>query len=186
MASYSNTNAGPWSRPARNATAPPSQRPRTVASSGGPLLDLTQMIRTDQPSSRMFCVRAPCSPWVPHGRQARRKARVRPGAKSTSGPTSGPGDLDSQPRRERLDLSLHVGAHGLGEAHVLVKGVDGERPRLAVDLGVELANEAVVVEYRQREVAPAPLRRRLVHLEDVLEVEETQSPVAVMDEAVER
>jgi hypothetical protein len=45
-----------------------------------------------------------------------------------------------------------------------VQGGDGEDPRLSIGLGVELADEAVVVEHRQCEVAPPPLRGRLVHL----------------------
>jgi hypothetical protein len=43
-----------------------------------------------------------------------------------------------------------------------------------------------VVEHRQSEVAPTPLRRWLVHLQDVLETEETSGSVAVVNQAVKR
>ena len=75
---------------------------------------------------------------------------------------------------------------GLGEADVLVDRVDDERPGLAVGLGVELPDEPVVVEDRQRVVAPAALVLGFVHLEDELEAEELLSSHPVMDEPVER
>src|SRR4051794_41887066 len=65
-------------------------------------------------------------------------------------------------------------------------GVDAEDAGLAVGGRVELPDEAIVVEDRQREVAPPPLRGRLVHLEDVLEAEEVGRARAVVDQAVER
>src|SRR4051794_41943550 len=65
-------------------------------------------------------------------------------------------------------------------------GVDAEDAGLAVGGRVELPDEAIVVEDRQREVAPPPLRGRLVHLEDVLEAEELRRARAVVDQAVER
>ena len=75
---------------------------------------------------------------------------------------------------------------GLGEADVLVDGVDDEGAGLAVGLGVELPDEPVVVEDRQREVAPAAFVLGLVHLEDVLEAPELLGADAVVDEPVER
>jgi hypothetical protein len=72
------------------------------------------------------------------------------------------------------------------EADVLVDGVHAQDPGLAVRRRVELPDQPVVVQDRQREVAPAPLRRGLVHLEDVLEAEEVGRPGPVVDQAVER
>ena len=69
---------------------------------------------------------------------------------------------------------------------VLVDGVHTERRRLAVGGRVELSDEPVVVEDRQREVSPAPLVGRLVHLEEVLEVEELLGADAVVDRAGRR
>src|SRR6185436_8409529 len=59
-------------------------------------------------------------------------------------------------------------------------------PILHDDRLVELPDEPIVVEYRQREVAPPPLRRGLVHLERVVEVEEVERPLAIVHEPVER
>ena len=52
--------------------------------------------------------------------------------------------------------------------------------------GVDLPDQPVVVEDREREVAPAPLRRGLVHLEGVLELEQLLGASPVVDEPVER
>ena len=56
---------------------------------------------------------------------------------------------------------------------------------LAVGGRVELPHQPVAVEDRQREVAPAALGRRLVHLERVLELEQLLGPHAIVDEPVE-
>ena len=95
-------------------------------------------------------------------------------------------DLEPQPRCEVGDLAVDRGAHGLGEADVLVDRVDDERAGLAVGLGVELPDEPVVVEDRQRVVAPAALVLGFVHLEDELEAEELLGAHPVVDEPVER
>jgi hypothetical protein len=63
---------------------------------------------------------------------------------------------------------------------------DDERARLPVSRRVELADEPVVVEHRQREIAPPPLLLGLVHLEDVLEAEELLGADPVVDEPVKR
>jgi hypothetical protein len=47
--------------------------------------------------------------------------------------------------------------------------------------GVDLPDQAVAVEHREGEVAPAALRGGLVHLERVVEVEEPLRPVSVPD-----
>ena len=75
---------------------------------------------------------------------------------------------------------------GSREPNVLVDRVHLPVRALAVGGGVHLADEPVFVEHGQREVAPAPLRLRLVHLERVLEVEQLLRPRAVVDQPVER
>src|SRR5215210_658241 len=102
---------------------------------------------------------------------------------------SGGGGLEAaepQPRRQRLELSLDSFGHGPREPDVLVDRVYPQRRRLAIGDRVELADEAISVEDRQREVAPAPFGGRLVHLEVVLEVEELLRASAVVDQPVER
>ena len=98
---------------------------------------------------------------------------------------AGPLRLEAEPRSEVGDLAVDGGRDGLGEADVLVDRVDDERAGLAVGLGVELPDEPVVVQDRQREVAPAALVLGLVHLEDVLEAPELLGADAVVDEPVE-
>src|SRR6478736_3786536 len=68
----------------------------------------------------------------------------------------------------------------------LVDRVDLEDSGLAVRRRVDLPDQAVAVDDRQRVVAPAALGRRLVHLERVLEVEQLLGAAAVVDEPVER
>jgi hypothetical protein len=52
-------------------------------------------------------------------------------------------------------------------------------------VGVELAHQPVAVQDRQREVPPAALGGRLVHLELVVELEELDGALAVVDQPVE-
>src|SRR3954453_13799569 len=85
------------------------------------------------------------------------------GAKRASSAARDPGP---EPRRERVDLGVDVVPHRARERDVLVDGVDAQDAGLAVGGGTELADETIVVEDRQREVAPPALRGRLVHLED--------------------
>ena len=59
-------------------------------------------------------------------------------------------------------------------------------PCLVVGGGVDLSDQAVPVQDRHRPVAPPPLRRRLVHLELVVELEDLGHALAVEDEPVER
>jgi len=54
----------------------------------------------------------------------------------------------------------------------MVHGIDTQHAGLAVGGGVELADEPVGVADRERELPPAALRRRLVHLELGVELEE--------------
>ena len=77
-------------------------------------------------------------------------------------------------------------ARGPRKRDVLVQGVDAERAGVAVHGGVELADEAVAVEDRQREVAPPPSGPGLVHLQRVLVVEELAEADPVVHQAVER
>ena len=58
------------------------------------------------------------------------------------------------------------------ERDVLVHGPNVEHRGLAIGRRVDLADQPVAVEDRQREVAPPPVGRRLVHLEQVFEVEQ--------------
>ncbi len=51
--------------------------------------------------------------------------------------------------------------------------------------GVDLADEPVVVQHREREVPPASLFLRLVHLQRVFEVEQLHGPNTVVDQPVE-
>ena len=54
--------------------------------------------------------------------------------------------------------------------------------RLAIGRGIELADQPIAVQDRQREVAPAALRRRLVHLERCTRSRRGPRAVAVEDE----
>src|SRR6476469_4773881 len=95
-------------------------------------------------------------------------------------------ELQAQPGGEVAQLALHARRDGLAEPDVLVDRVDHEPAGLAIRLGVQLPDEPVVVEDRQREVAPAALVLGLVHLEDVLETPQLLGADAVVDEPVER
>src|SRR6188474_2703568 len=92
----------------------------------------------------------------------------------------------AEPGREVVELRPDVLRDRLREPHVLVDRVHSEDAGVTVGEGIDLPDEPVVVENRQREVAPAPLRRRLVHLERVLEVEQLLRTRPVVDEPVER
>jgi hypothetical protein len=91
-----------------------------------------------------------------------------------------------QPAGEGRQLLVHVVGHLGGERDVLVDGVHGQPAVLAVGRGVDLADQPVVVQDRQGEVPPPPRVPRLVHLQDVLDVEELQGPAAVVHQPVER
>src|SRR4051812_29944347 len=93
--------------------------------------------------------------------------------------------LESEPRSELLDLGFHRLRDRPSEFHVLVDRVHSQHRNLAVCERVEFPDEAVTVQDRQREVAPAPLRSRLVHLERVLELEELLRAAPVVDQPVE-
>jgi hypothetical protein len=83
-----------------------------------------------------------------------------------------------------------LGVDGLGRLRgpreVLVQGVDPQDPGLAVGGSVELADQPVAVEHRQREVAPPALGDGLVHLQLIVELEQLGHALAVVDEPVER
>ena len=103
------------------------------------------------------------------GRAAAQRSRVSP----------------SHVARAEISASTARG-HRRGERRVLVDRVDEEPAGLAVGGGVELPDQPVAVQDRQGEVAPAPLRGGLVHLQDVLELEEVLHAHAVADHRVER
>src|ERR1051325_10673160 len=105
---------------------------------------------------------------------------------ATGPPLSGQDPNFAEPRGEIVQLGLHCLRHRARELHVLVDRVHAEDARLAVGGRVELPDQAVAVENREGEVAPAALGRRLVHLERVFEVEELLRADAVVDETVER
>ena len=65
-------------------------------------------------------------------------------------------------------------------------GVDLEDSGAPIGLRVELPDQPVAVQDRQCVVAPPALRGRLVHLQDVVELEELAHPPAVGEEPVER
>ena len=65
------------------------------------------------------------------------------------------------------------------ERDVLVDRVYAEDGALAIGCGAQLPDESVVVEDRQGEEALASLGLGLVDLEDVLEVEQLDGPLAV-------
>src|SRR3954447_9783084 len=94
--------------------------------------------------------------------------------------------LKSEPRSELLDLRVHRLRDRACERDVLVDGVYTEHGRFAVCNSVEFPDEAVTVQDWQREIAPAPLRSRLVHLERVLELEQLLRTAPVVDQPVER
>jgi len=63
--------------------------------------------------------------------------------------------------------------------------VDLQHPGLAAGGGIELADQPVAVQDRQREVPPPALGRGLVHLQLVIELEQLHGALAVVDEPVE-
>ena len=69
---------------------------------------------------------------------------------------------------------------------VLVHRVDPQHSRRQVGGGVDLPDQAVTVQDRQRPVAPPPLGHRLVHLELVVELEQLGHPLAVEHQPVQR
>ena len=75
---------------------------------------------------------------------------------------------------------------GARERLVLVDGVDAQHALVTLGGGVELADQPVAVQDRQRVVAPDPLGLRLVHLQHVVELEERVEPLAVHHQPVER
>src|ERR1700745_2884891 len=77
----------------------------------------------------------------------------------------------AQPGGAGGDFLFHGGGHPGGERNVLVDRVHDEDAGLAVRLRVELADEFVADQDRQREVAPPSFRGGLVHLELVAEPE---------------
>src|SRR3954454_24925301 len=64
--------------------------------------------------------------------------------------------VEPEPRRELVDLRLHRLRDRARELHVLVARVDAQHASLAVGCCVELPDEAVAVQDRQCEIAPAP------------------------------
>ena len=86
-----------------------------------------------------------------------------------------------EPRRQGLELGVNGGRDGAGEGGVVVDRAHSQRRALSIGRGVQFADELIVVEDRQREVAPPSLALRLVHLEDVVEVEQVDGPAAVVD-----
>jgi hypothetical protein len=95
-------------------------------------------------------------------------------------------DLEAEPRREVLDLRVDGVAHLSRERLVLVDGVDTEHALVALGGGVQLADQPVAVQDRQRVVAPDPLGLRLVHLQHVVEAEQLVEALAVHHQPVER
>ena len=77
----------------------------------------------------------------------------------------------AEPRGQRFEFGVYGRGDGAGEADVLVDGVHLQDGLLAVDCGIDLADQLVMVQHRQGEVAPAPLRLGDVHLQAVFEVE---------------
>ena len=61
-----------------------------------------------------------------------------------------------------------------------------KHPGLAVGGGVDLADQSVAVQHRQRVVAPQALGRGLVHLELVVEAEQLERALAIVHQPVER
>ena len=81
---------------------------------------------------------------------------------------------------------MHALGHRPAEADVLVDRVHPQPRILPVGDSVQLPDQPVMVEDRQRKVAPASLGRGLVHLQLVLEVEQLLCADAVVDQPVER
>jgi hypothetical protein len=61
------------------------------------------------------------------------------------------GELQPEPARQVLDLVPHRGGHPLSEGNVLVDRVHPQHTGLAVGDGVELADQPVLVQDRQRQ-----------------------------------
>ncbi len=78
------------------------------------------------------------------------------------------------------DLAVDRCRHRLAERHVLVDRRDRQHPCLAVGPGVELSDQPVAVQDREGVVAPPTLGGGLVHLEDVVELEDVVHPLAVV------
>ena len=96
--------------------------------------------------------------------------------------------MTSRPsQRARSSISAATASRGLvGQRLVLVDRVDAQHALGGIGGGVELPDQPVAVEDRQRVVAPDPLLDGLVHLEQVVELEELVEPLAVLDQPVER
>ena len=93
---------------------------------------------------------------------------------------------EAEPAGEGRQLALDASLGARVELDVLVDRVHLQDARLAVGRRVDLADQLVAVEDRQREIAPAPLVLRLVHLEQVVEVEQLAGPGPVVGQAIER
>src|SRR5271163_4996381 len=94
-------------------------------------------------------------------------------------------EVQAEPVRQVLDLTVDGRGHDLGEGDVLVDRVDPQHPGFAVGGGVELAHQLVGVQDRQREISPPALGRGLVHLQLVVELKKLDGPLAVMYQPVE-
>src|SRR6476661_11113640 len=81
------------------------------------------------------------------------------------------GDGQSEPVGEVLELGIDGRPQAGRERGVLMDRGDPQQPGRKVSRGVDLSDQPVLVQDRQRPVAPAALVRWLVHLELVLELE---------------
>ena len=115
-----------------------------------------------------------------------RRARPLKLARGRGETSAGQDQVELQPAGEVLQLAAHRGGRGRVERLVLVDRIDPEHAGLAVRGGVDLADQPVAVQHRERVVAPSALGRGLVHLELVVEVEQLEGALAVVDEPVER
>jgi hypothetical protein len=81
-------------------------------------------------------------------------------------------DDEAEPPGEIVDFRVDGADGRLAERDVLVDGVHAQDARIAVGGGVELADEPVAEQDRQRVVAPAALGGGFVHFQLVVEVEQ--------------
>lgn len=81
--------------------------------------------------------------------------------------------VEGEPRCQGAQFGLDRGGYGASEGDVVVHSVYLQQRRLTVDRAVDLADEPVKVEHRKGEVSPPSFPLRLVHLEGVLEVEQS-------------
>lgn len=102
--------------------------------------------------------------------------------KTSSGSSLHP---EPKPGRERVDLLVDRDSDVRGERHILVNRVDDESVGGAARTSIDLADQPVIVQDRQRELSPDATTCRFVHLERSVELEQTGDTLRVGHQPVE-